>query len=77
MATLIPAFSTCTQRMAPEERRLAQRLEDKLEADYLLWYDVLIATKRLHPYFILLHPLNQHECFKTWDDLSYNHFKAR
>ncbi|MBD2077131.1 hypothetical protein H6F86_25255 [Phormidium sp. FACHB-592] len=63
--------------MAPEERRLAQPLEDKLEADYLLWYDVPIATKRLHPDFILLHPLNLHECFKTWDDLSYNHFKAR
>ncbi|MBD2033580.1 NERD domain-containing protein [Leptolyngbya sp. FACHB-321] len=57
MATLIPAFSTCAQRMTSGERRLAQRLEDKLEADYLLWYDVPIGAKRLHPDFILLHPL--------------------
>ena len=57
MATLIPAFSTCTQRMTLGERRLAQRLEDKLEDDYLLWYDVPVGQKRLHPDFILLHPL--------------------
>jgi len=57
MATLIPSFSTCSQRMTPGERRLAQRLESKLEDDYLLWYDVPIGRKRLHPDFILLHPL--------------------
>lgn len=57
MAILIPAFSTCAQRMTSGERRLAQRLEDKLEDDYLLWYDVPVGTKRLHPDFILLHPL--------------------
>ena len=42
--------------MTAGERRLAQRLEDKLEADYLLWYDVPVGQKRLHPDFILLHP---------------------
>ncbi|MEP1080362.1 NERD domain-containing protein [Leptolyngbya sp. PL-A3] len=57
MATLIPSFSTCSQRMTPGERRLAQRLESKLEDDYLLWYDVPVGRKRLHPDFILLHPL--------------------
>lgn len=56
MATLIPAFGSCSQRMTAGERRLAQRLETKLEADYLLWYDVPVGTKRLHPDFILLHP---------------------
>jgi len=56
MATLIPAFSTCSQRMTPGERRCAQRLEAKLEEDYLLWYDVPVGHKRLHPDFILLHP---------------------
>ncbi|MEP1061824.1 MULTISPECIES: nuclease-related domain-containing protein [Cyanophyceae] len=56
MANLIPAFSTCAQRMTAGERRLAQRLEDKLEQDYLLWYDVPVRQKLLHPDFILLHP---------------------
>ncbi|MBD1998452.1 NERD domain-containing protein [Leptolyngbya sp. FACHB-541] len=57
MATLIPAFSSRSQYMTPGERRLAQRLEQKLEDDYLLWYDVPVGEKRLHPDFILLHPL--------------------
>ena len=56
MAILIPAFSTCAQRMTSGERRFAQRLEEKLEADYLLWYNVPVGTKRLYPNFILLHP---------------------
>ena len=56
MATLIPAFHTCSSKMTPGERRLAQRLEDKLEADYLLWYDVPVGPKRRHPDFIVLHP---------------------
>lgn len=43
--------------MTPGERRFAQRLEDKLEDDYLLWYNVPIGHKRLHPDFIVLHPL--------------------
>jgi Nuclease-related domain len=42
--------------MTSGERRLAQRLEDKLEEDYLVWYDVPVGHKRLHPDFILLHP---------------------
>ncbi|MGG6294979.1 DEAD/DEAH box helicase [Leptolyngbya sp. AN02str] len=56
MATIIPALSTCAQRMTPGERRLAQRLETKLENDYLLWYDVPVGRKRLHPDFVILHP---------------------
>lgn len=43
-------------RMTPGERRLAQRLEEKLESDYLLWYDVPVGKKQLHPDFIVLHP---------------------
>ena len=42
--------------MPSGEKRLAQRLESKLEADYLLWYDVPVGPKCLHPDFILLHP---------------------
>ncbi|WP_231866993.1 DEAD/DEAH box helicase [Anabaena sp. 4-3] len=43
-------------RMTPGEKRLAQRLEEKLEDDYLLWYDVPVGKKQLHPDFIVLHP---------------------
>ena len=39
MATLIPAYSTCTGRMQTGERRLALRLEAKLEEDYLCWFN--------------------------------------
>jgi hypothetical protein len=56
MATLIPSFGNCSSRMTNGEKRLAQRLEEKLEEDYLLWYDVPIGLKRLHPDFIVLHP---------------------
>ena len=40
MATLIPALGACVSRMTGGERRLAERLKQKLDADYLLWYDV-------------------------------------
>jgi hypothetical protein len=56
MATLIPSFTTCRPRMTPGERRLAQRLETFLEDDYLIWYDVPIGPKQLHPDFLILHP---------------------
>jgi len=35
MATLIPALGACVSRMTGGERRLAERLEQKLDADYL------------------------------------------
>ena len=56
MATLIPALRSCAARMTSGERRLAERLEHKLEGDYLLWYDVPVGPKQLHPDFIVLHP---------------------
>ena len=56
MATLIPALGSCAARMTPGERRLAERLEQKLEDDYLLWYDVPVGPQQLHPDFIVLHP---------------------
>lgn len=31
-------------------------MEEKLEDDYLLWYDVPVGKKQLHPDFIVLHP---------------------
>ncbi len=56
MATLIPALSTCVSRMTSGERRVAQRLEDKLDDDYLLWYDVPMGPKNAHPDFCVMHP---------------------
>lgn len=36
MATLIPALGACASRMTSGERRLAERLEQKLDDDDLL-----------------------------------------
>ena len=56
MATLIPAISTCVARMTSGERRLAERLEQKLDDDYLMWYDVPMGPKNAHPDFCVMHP---------------------
>ncbi|MDO8373880.1 MAG: 3'-5' exonuclease [Burkholderiaceae bacterium] len=56
MATLIPAISSCVSRMTSGERRLAERLEQKLDGDYLLWYDVPMGPRHLHPDFVVMHP---------------------
>jgi len=56
MATLIPAIGACVSRMTSGERRLAERLEQKLDDDYLLWYDVPIGPRHLHPDFVVMHP---------------------
>jgi hypothetical protein len=43
--------------MQAGERRFAQRLEAKLEEDYLCWFDVPLGGRRNdHPDFIILHP---------------------
>lgn len=42
--------------MTTGERRFAERAGEKLDADYLLWYDVPIGAKQLHPDFVVLHP---------------------
>jgi hypothetical protein len=56
MAILIPSIGTCVSRMTSGERRLAERLEQKLDDDYLLWYDVPIGPKYSHPDFVVMHP---------------------
>ncbi|MBV8618268.1 MAG: NERD domain-containing protein [Curvibacter sp.] len=56
MAVLIPAIGSCAGRMTSGERRLAERLEQKLEDDYLLWYDVPVGPKQTHPDFVVIHP---------------------
>ena len=55
MAVLIPSLGSCTFDSGGE-RRLAERLEDKLEADYLCWYNVALGSSGLHPDFIVFHP---------------------
>lgn len=56
MATLIPSLNSCLPHMTSGEKRLARALEHHLEDDYLLWYDVPVGPKQLHPDFIILHP---------------------
>lgn len=56
MATLIPALGSCVARMTSGERRLAERLEAKLDEDYLLWYDVPMGPRNAHPDFCVMHP---------------------
>ena len=56
MATVIPALSSCVARMTQGERRLAERLEQKLDDDYLVWFDVPVGPKHAHPDFVVLHP---------------------
>lgn len=55
MATLIPAIASCLSRMTPGEKRFAYRLENKLEEDYLCWYDVSIGERTQHPDFVIFH----------------------
>jgi hypothetical protein len=55
MATLIPSISTSTFD-STGERRLAERLEQKLDEDYLLWHNVPIGRKQTYPDFVVLHP---------------------
>jgi hypothetical protein len=42
--------------MTSGERRLAERLEQKLDDDYLIWYDVPVGPKQMHPDFVVLNP---------------------
>lgn len=56
MAALIPAIGTCISSMTSGERRFAQRLESKLEADWLCWYDVPLGPHNVHPDFVVFNP---------------------
>ncbi|MBK7314607.1 3'-5' exonuclease [Candidatus Aalborgicola defluviihabitans] len=56
MAVLIPSIGACVSRMTGGERRLAERLEQKLDDDYRLWYDVPMGPRNTHPDFCILHP---------------------
>ncbi|HET6432748.1 3'-5' exonuclease [Dyella sp.] len=56
MATLIPTRNSCLARMTSGEKRVSERLEQKLEDDYLIWYDVPVGLKQRHPDFVIVHP---------------------
>ncbi len=57
MAEIIPPLNQQTlSRMTAGERRLAHRLRELLEDDYLVWYDIPIGSQRRYPDFIVLHP---------------------
>ena len=57
MAEIIPALNRQTlARMTAGEKRLARRLEQFLEDDYLVWYDIPVGRKPRYPDFIILHP---------------------
>jgi hypothetical protein len=42
--------------MTGGERRVAERLEAKLDDDYLIWYDVPMGPRNAHPDFCVMHP---------------------
>jgi len=42
--------------MTGGEKRLAYRLEGKLEDDWLLWYDVPLGPRNVHPDFVVFNP---------------------
>ena len=56
MAKLTPTRNSCLARMQAGEKRFSERLEQKLEDDYLLWYDVPIGPRQTHPDFVVFHP---------------------
>ncbi|VUD56328.1 ATP-dependent DNA helicase Rep [Thalassocella blandensis] len=57
MAEIIPGLTReVLSRMTSGEKRLAQRLKDLLEDDYLCWYDIPLGRKQRYPDFIILHP---------------------
>lgn len=55
MAQFFPSRSTCRFDTSGEQR-LAERLEKKLESDYLCWFNVPVGPKALQPDFVILHP---------------------
>lgn len=57
MAEIIPPLTReIRSRMTAGEKRVAEKLKEALEDDYLCWYDISVGEKRRHPDFIILHP---------------------
>jgi len=56
MAKLIPALTTCLNKMQAGEKRFARRLEQLLEDDYLCWYEIPVGKRQRYTDFVILHP---------------------
>ena len=56
MATFLSHPRNAPHAVTPGERRVAERLGQFLEDDYLVWYDVPIGSRHQHPDFVILHP---------------------
>ena len=57
MAQIIPTLNQHTlARMQSGEKRVVRRLQEFLEDDYLVWYDIPVGKNRRYPDFIVLHP---------------------
>lgn len=56
MATFLSTPRSAASGATPGERRVADRLEQLLEDDYLCWYDVPVGPRYQHPDFVVLHP---------------------
>lgn len=55
MAIWILALGVCAARRTAGESQLTERLEHKLEDDYLPWCSLCAGPRRTRPNFILLH----------------------
>ena len=55
MAQFFPSRASCRFDTSGE-RRLAERLEKKLEDDYLCWFNIPVGPKALQPDFVVMHP---------------------
>jgi len=53
MATFLSNPRNAAARATPGELRVADRLEQFLEDDYLCWYDVPVGPKHQHPDFLI------------------------
>src|SRR6516225_1595969 len=56
MATFLSSPRNAAARATTGELRVAERLEQFLEDDYLCWYDVPVGPRHQHPDFVVLHP---------------------
>ncbi len=56
MAQMLPRRGAHLRFETRGEQRLYDRLSEKLEDDYLVWYNVAVGRQRVHPDFIVLHP---------------------
>ncbi|PID99819.1 MAG: DNA helicase II, partial [Thiothrix nivea] len=58
MTRIIPALNSCLSKMTSGEKRLARRLEQLLEDDYLCWYEPRVGAgfRQRYADFIIVHP---------------------